>query len=100
MQKRVDRGAVPLSAPSHLCNYQGFGALGDVCPACEAERIVPLPNWPWMIRASGYEGAIEPWRVEATARPVLLLRTRQEAEAVRDALNRVGSAPRGTPEDR
>jgi hypothetical protein len=22
----------------HLCNYEGFGALGDVCGACEAER--------------------------------------------------------------
>lgn len=26
----------------HLCNLKGFGAIGDVCPACEEERMSNL----------------------------------------------------------
>jgi len=31
-------GKIRTVGPSHVCGLQGFGASGDRCPACEAER--------------------------------------------------------------
>jgi len=37
--------SIPPAAPlDHLCNYKGFGALSDVCPACEIEAAAQKEN--------------------------------------------------------
>ena len=30
----AEPASAPETSPEHVCGLQGFGALGDVCPAC------------------------------------------------------------------
>ena len=39
INKEQNIGKPPEGYKGHLCNYEGFGALADICPACEVQAF-------------------------------------------------------------